>query len=162
MKLKVFIIILIIFTLVAVGIALWQSSSDEVQILSPEDSKTAIVTGPRGEVEIADVFSKPEFVIPGEGMYILRNDQFTIFFDEDTKRFHISLQAQPIEDVRKDAERTFLDKLQIDKDDACKLAVNLSGPISLDERFGRVANYGLSFCPNGIEFPPPLDERENE
>lgn len=79
--------------------------------------------------------------------------EYSIIFFEDKTAFTIIINARPLSETRTKAERALLEKLGITKEEACHLNVDLGVIASVDiDMSGR--NFGLSFCPNGIPFPP--------
>jgi len=89
--------------------------------------------------------------IPDKVSYLLADTgEYGIFYNGKTEEFQVSLQAQPVATVRKAAEQALLLELGITQEQACKLKIYVSGPISVDERFDGQLNVGLSFCKGSI------------
>ena len=76
---------------------------------------------------------------------------------DERQGFVISLENHDIVTARKAAEKKLLTMLGISKEVACSLSVtvNVAGDIN-DVVAGK--NYGLSFCPDGKEFPLNWDQ----
>ena len=76
---------------------------------------------------------------------------YAIVFYPKTNSFQITLTETPIQTARNQAEQVFLKDLGVSTTDACKLNVVLDVPYAADPNLS-AANYGLSFCPNAIQF----------
>ena len=78
-------------------------------------------------------------------IFVENNAPFTITQDLATSAYLISIVQSPFEEVRQKAEVAFLEKLNIDKEAACKLKVNIT-----TMRFANPNQAGqtfpLSFC----------------
>src|SRR4030042_1347158 len=61
------------------------------------------------------------------------------------KSFLISILDNPFEDVKKEAEKAFLQKLGITQEDACLMNVNIATNIRINPSYAG-KNYKLSFC----------------
>jgi hypothetical protein len=75
---------------------------------------------------------------------------YTIVFWAPASSFAISLLSKPLTAARHKAEQTFLKDLGVSQDDACKLAVNLGVPVSVDPDVAGIL-LGLSFCPGAVQ-----------
>lgn len=82
---------------------------------------------------------------------LVKNDNYLISYggNQDTGTFFITVNAEPVIDISKQAEQAFLQKLQIDEMYACTLTVILNVPSALDSSLSEY-NFGLSFCPDRI------------
>lgn len=67
--------------------------------------------------------------------------------------FGIMILNKDIWNTRIAAENDLLKILNISKNDACELSLELYVWDKANEKVGGTTNYGLSFCPNGIVFP---------
>lgn len=76
---------------------------------------------------------------------VKKTENYTIIYHTKTSLFLISILSSPFREQRALAELEFIEKLGIEKEDACKLNVSITTP-----RFANEAeagkNYKLSFC----------------
>ncbi|MCK9351308.1 MAG: hypothetical protein WCT49_00150 [Candidatus Paceibacterota bacterium] len=82
---------------------------------------------------------------------------YSFMFYAKYQSFYISLEGGDLYITREEAEQAFLDKLEITKEDACKLYVALTVPFTVSEKAAGT-DYHLSFCPNGIPLPKNLND----
>ena len=94
-------------------------------------------------------FSAPEIRQDFSNVVFEKSSNFDIGYYPDVNQFVVLLQNQNFDQTRKEAEKAFLDSLQISKRQACQLNVYLG--VSLETNFGLSGrDFGLSFCPDGI------------
>lgn len=124
------------------------SSSGEFPTLT--EPKFTIKT-PEGNVEVNNVYRNAIERLSKNGVAFKDNDYYMAYYPED-QGFLIVIQNTDIEATRKKAEADFLEILGITQEQACKLRVSLTVPLKVNEKAGG-GNYGLSFCPNGKDFP---------
>lgn len=74
-------------------------------------------------------------------------EEYSIVYYASDRSFFITVLRKPFYENRIMAEEKFVKKMNITKEEACKLNVVLTFFDS-----GSYDNYGLSFCPNGKEF----------
>jgi hypothetical protein len=91
----------------------------------------------------------------GKGYSLEENNDYKILmFDNKETTFLISLNViDNIPEIRSKAENDFLKILNVNKEEACNLKVSLSVPKEASTTQVGV-DYGLSFCPSGIQFEP--------
>jgi len=151
-KLKVIIIIVIaLLLLVSIYFAVRQnnpSSNNGGQGAS--STPTMTISTPRGDVNMRDITKNPPEQVPGNIVFKKTSEYEIVYFDED-KTFSITVESKPLRQTRQAAEQAFTATLGISNVDACKLSVSLTVPFDVDENLSG-KNYGLSFCPEGIEF----------
>lgn len=81
------------------------------------------------------------------GVVVANSDLYTIVYYAEEQGFAISIKNPDIQKSRSEAEARFLQELNIQKEDACKLTVDVGVPVSVSyEHSGK--KYGLSFCPS--------------
>lgn len=73
------------------------------------------------------------------------NDQYQIVFYESLQEFKIFIKGGNFELSRTNAEASFLQKLDLDKDNACRLFVDEFIPQSAQNEYAG-KTFGLSFC----------------
>lgn len=87
-----------------------------------------------------------------QDLVMAQNLFYTIQFFAADQSFNITLLNKDIWTAREKAEADFLQRLGLTQEEACKLAVNLAVPASVNATaFG--GNYGLSFCPGSYPLP---------
>lgn len=103
-----------------------------------------------GSISVNNFLNSPQSnTVEGEKVLILRNTRdYYIFYHPDGNYFDISLFREPYKSNRDIAETDFLKILDIKKEDACKIPVQLG--IAGEED---TVNYGLSFCVTGLPLP---------
>ena len=74
---------------------------------------------------------------------------FTLTYYEAYQYFQISLEAEPLAEVRREAETTFLQQLNISQEDACTLDVSVRTRVEINQFFAG-QELGLSFCPGAL------------
>lgn len=111
----------------------------------------------KGDVTVKNFFKGREKEVTSSGIRVVCfNDseecQHSIYFNWEWKGFAITLMRTPLQKVRDEAEQSLLDSLNISREDACRLNVQLNVANGIDSEYDGGADYGLSFCPNGIPF----------
>src|SRR4030042_5618948 len=88
-----------------------------------------------------------EAIIIGDDGYALfeKTSKYKIAYIPVDKSFLISILDNPFEDVKKEAEKAFLQKLGITQEDACLMNVNIATNIRINPSYAG-KNYKLSFC----------------
>jgi hypothetical protein len=119
---------------------------------------------PGNPISVKNFYMDPEASVFRDKSYVEitdKNNYSIIFYaynpdDPSSKKqaFVISIENPDIAKARNIAEQKFLTMLDITKDKACKLVVNVSVSGEINE-FVAGENYGLSFCPDGKPFPSP-------
>ncbi len=126
------------------------SSQKQTPATLPTATSTLSIPVSGGNVQIKDVTKFPQLAT-GDTSVIEQNENFSIVYFSSDKSFIITILSQPLEQNRQLAEEEFLNKLQIQQTDACKLKVSLTVPASVNSQLAG-QDYGLSFCPNGKIF----------
>lgn len=106
---------------------------------------TMVIGTLKGSVTMNNFYKNAAIVSPGEGALVTENPDYDIVYSSYDSSFSISLLKTPIDTTRLEAENALLKSLGIKKEDACKLKVMVSVPISVDPQYAGV-NLGLSFC----------------
>ncbi|QQS61781.1 MAG: hypothetical protein IPN70_02590 [Candidatus Moraniibacteriota bacterium] len=88
-------------------------------------------------------YENPDYVI----YYFLKKSPNGEIKPEGSVR--IILQKKPFEELRALAEKDFLDKLALTKEDACQLDISETILFEIDPEHGGV-DFGLSFCENSL------------
>ena len=118
---------------------------------SPTD-KTISIKTPNGTVDIDNIYKNPAASLSLGGVSFQDTDNYDEAYYPQDQVFLIVITDSNIQEGRQQAESQFLQALNISKNQACLLKVNLSVPESISEAAAG-KNYGLSFCPNGKAFP---------
>jgi hypothetical protein len=123
------------------------------QVTVPDKSadKFTIKTS-QGNVDVQNIYKNSAEDLSQSGVAFRDNDEYYIAYYPEDQGFIIAIEDSNIQKARTDAEKDFLDTLGITQDQACKLKVSLTVPMSVNARAAG-GNYGLSFCSNGIPFP---------
>lgn len=89
---------------------------------------------------------------------LVNNDEYQISYSKTAgaESFFITINSQPVVAVAQKAEQELLQKLNINKDEACKLPLVINVTTSAAPNMSGF-NFGLSFCPNvpHVEDIPP-------
>jgi hypothetical protein len=120
---------------------------------------TFVIQTENGNVSVRNFFKGREKEVTSTGLELLPHEvgssyvlsDYAIYFDWSWKYFAISIQKQPIQKIREQAEQALLEQLNISREDACKLDVRLNILRGVG-KFDGGQDYGLSFCPTGISF----------
>lgn len=122
---------------------------------------TFIIQTTSGDVTVRNFFKDRGKDVTSTGIELLAGQvqigssyllsDYSIYFDWNWKYFAITVQKQPIQKIREQAEQALLEQLDISREDACKLTVHLNVLRGVG-KFDGGQDYGLSFCPNGIRY----------
>jgi len=123
----------------------------ETPFIKPEGDRFEIKT-PNGPVSISNVYKKSIGDGGFNGVIFKNNTQYYIAYYPSPEGFIITIHNKDMEKARIAAETDFIKTLNISKEDACKLNVNLMVPLDINENIAG-QNFGLSFCPDGKVFP---------
>ena len=110
----------------------------------PQDESTT--TDRQGKIEISGVLMN-DFLKESKASFITisQTKDFHIFYIPEEELFYISIVSYPYENFRTIAEVEFLTNLGIEKEEACKLNVDITTTrFGNPDKAGEV--YGLSFC----------------
>ena len=102
------------------------------------------------KIEINNVYKNPIEMFES-GVEFKKNSDYLIDYYSPDQLFVIVITNPNIDEARINAEKDFLDTLNINQEQACKLNIQLGVPFSVNENAAGI-NYGLSFCPNGKPF----------
>lgn len=142
----IFIFAITILLLYSFYIAITRTNNNN----SERNNKDLTIPTSQGQVKINDITQHPLEKVKGSYKFAASQDYSMDYFDNDLS-FSIVLLSQPLDKARQEAEDEFLKELNIGISDACKLSVSLTVPFDVDQNLSG-QNYGLSFCPNGINF----------
>lgn len=112
---------------------------------------------------IQQVIDNPVEKISDDFNNIIKNDKFLISYggDQNQGTFFITVNAEPVVEVSKQAEQEFLNRLQIDQAYACSLTVILNVPYAVDSNLSGY-DFGMSFCSDRIHIEDvPRQPTEN-
>jgi hypothetical protein len=115
---------------------------------------------PAAKVTLEALLGASSTVRLGESDYIIAqtNDdpsgqqEYQILYHAPDRTFTLSLMSEPIGRIRLDAEDELLALLGITETEACALRVNVTVPISVNERYSG-KNLGMSFCRGATKLP---------
>lgn len=117
-----------------------------------KNATTMTITTPDGTVQTNNLYRDPVENLPQNGVVFNQNPTYIASFFSQDEGFLITLLDPDLEKARATAESDFLKKLNITKDQACKLKIELNVPAFVSQSAAGT-NYGLSFCPNGKPLP---------
>jgi len=100
-----------------------------------------------GDVNIANLYINPIENLSQNGVTFAQNSNYSMEFYPQDQGFLIILSNPDFATGRKNAESDLLSRLGIAEDQACKLKVSITIPVSVNAEFGGGV-YGLSFCNN--------------
>jgi len=121
-------------------------------IVPPTDQPKMELKTPEGNVQTENLYKNPAKRFSDDVLDVTDNEDYTMYFFPETQSIIISINNPEIQFARYKAEQELLARLGITKEEACKLNVDLGVPFSVNAEASGV-NYGLSFCPNGKQFP---------
>jgi hypothetical protein len=127
------------------------SNSPLKKIPSPDEDKMTLNTK-GGYVEIKNLYKNPVEKLSNDGVAVRMTPEYHIYFYPQNQGFLLTIVDPDIWSARNKLESDFLQALEITKDQACQLNVDLGIPASYSPQAAGI-NYGLSFCPNGKPFP---------
>jgi hypothetical protein len=117
-------------------------------------SKKVYLESPSGIIKIVDPETNKNFENINGTFYYNKNQNYFFTYDKKTNRFSIIISSPDIQVARENAEKKFIKILEIKKEDACKLTIDLRPLGGIIDMFKlQDINYGLSFCPNSTAFP---------
>lgn len=151
---KKVLLIFIIFALLLVIIALIirnrgsnvsQTSVSEVNITGSAsndipDEKQLNING----TNINNFYPKAKYINKQNDALIVDNPDYQIVYLAPFNKFLISIKSSDFNSVLVKAEQSFLDKLKVDKETACRLPVEINSPIGLGGT-GQILST-FSFC----------------
>lgn len=122
-----------------------QTTSDNIQTQNSTSSlKPAFAVDEAGFFETQ--FYKDSKAINNNGdLSLTKNDKYEIIFFAKSEQFLISILDPSFDEVRSEAEKTFLENFGGDRDKACKLNVIITTPRWVN-RTETGKEYPLSFC----------------
>ncbi len=117
----------------------------------PEDETKNSSTEGGYPVGVLDIIKSPAERINDNFNHSIVDDKYVISYGGDLEQgtFFITVNAEPVVEVSKMAEKVFLEKLEIDETYACELYVVLNVPSTIDSDLADY-DFGLSFCPGRI------------
>lgn len=152
------------FYLILGGVALFLGIGFVIFILffsGRNSDDTLIAKTKSGDVKIRN-FLKEAKLISGTA-YLADDPSYSIVFSQSDNNFTITLTESTrnaLINARQKSEEKLLSILQIEKADACKLAVHEYVPSSFNEQYSYL-DYGLSFCSNALNFDPENAQTQN-
>lgn len=121
------------------------STSTPAATAAPTSTTLAIGTS-QGIVTVNNFYASADFITQDKQTVAIKNDpDYVIAYNVSDSSFAITILSTPLEAVRQAAESTFLAKLGISQQDACKLTVYEGVPASVSSQYvGQ--SFPLSFC----------------
>lgn len=155
---KLIVIFLTIGIIILVVVLIIRGRSNKLITTAPKITKTSItpfvrptVIVPSGakfkisEVEINNIYISPVKINPEKDVLLIDNKDYQIGYLALFKKFTITIYSSNFETTRKIAEEEFLNKLEINKEEACKLEVEVNPSNSTTDQFAG-KSFPLSFC----------------
>ncbi len=154
MNKKVLVIFIIFAILLIIIASLMRGSSDNTnEQLSPA---LVNITGSESEnvpqenqlningTNINNFYSKAKYINNQNDVLIVDDPDFQIVYLALFNKFLISIKSQDFNNVLTNAEQSFLNNLEIDKETACKLPVEINSPVGLGGTGKTLSTF--SFC----------------
>src|SRR5207244_1218041 len=79
-------------------------------------------------VPVKNFYKGAEINKENDAYFLSDPNKYQILYINQTNSFLISIIGSPFEDIRQEAEKAFLQKVQLSKVDACKLNVQITTP----------------------------------
>lgn len=102
-------------------------------------------------IYINNIYKNPIIEYPNKDIVFKDSPAYSMFYNNNEQLFNITILDSDIQKARNEAEKEFIKTLDVTKDEACRLNVNLGIPYNVNAQKSGI-NYGLSFCPNGVQF----------
>lgn len=118
------------------------------------NSETLLLSTATDPVTTANFYKTATKMIEST-VYLSNSKNYSVLYFSRDNYFLIDLMGYTVNELQKyrgEAEQVLLTVLNISKEDACKLKVQTNIGQTYNEELSGV-DYGLSFCPNGIEIP---------
>lgn len=151
-KKLIIIVVGFLITLILLNIALSLGKTKrETPSLSPSPTITATPRIPRGNimtvsgVTMNNIYNNESSLKSNGELRFLETPKYHLIYSPPKEYFLISIVASPFPESRKEAETAFLNILGITQDQACRLNVNVTTPLSVNPDYAGNA-YRLSFC----------------
>lgn len=96
-------------------------------------------------ISLNNFLSTGEKINSHDDILVEQKTEYEIVYLHDFNEFIITVHEKPFEEIRKQAEQAFLDKLGISKQEACALSVSEAIPFAVDPNLGG-QKFKLSFC----------------
>lgn len=103
--------------------------------------KTIEISG----VTVKNPYVSPVKIDPQGDSLMQENPGYSLVYLKPFNEFLISITSSPFEENRKKAEEAFLVRMGVTQEDACRLKVTITTPLSINPNEAGV-NYPLSFC----------------
>ncbi len=127
-----------------------RSSTPGTPSNSTSTSLTLVIPVSGGAIPVSNITQNPVQQVE-DTVVFAKTSQYTIVYFQKEQTFSISIDSAPVQVARDAAESALLQKLGINKNQACSLTVSTYVPFSVDENLAG-QDYGLSFCPSGKAF----------
>ncbi len=143
---------MLVFLLILIAFAYFVVFREKQQPPAPTPTPTTIQPNPQilnritiQGVSVNNFISKSKNIEKTGEVFAEENADFSIIYHKNDESFLLYISSSPFETVRSAAENVFLQKLGIDKESACRLAVIEQTPFFANpNEAGKV--YKLSFC----------------
>lgn len=96
-------------------------------------------------VKINDIYSKPISINSSKDVKFFRNENYEFVYLAKYNKFIITILGSPFMSLIKEAEEDFIRILDITKQDACRLNVDITTVISANPEYAG-KRFSLSFC----------------
>jgi hypothetical protein len=117
------------------------------------DSDKITIKTENGDVVINNIQKNPlEKIAFDDSVVFGKSNDYTMSYYPPDQGFIITLQNSDLVAARTAAEKDFVEALGINQEQSCLLKVTLNVPFDVNQAASG-KNYGLSFCPNGKQFP---------
>lgn len=154
LPLIIFTSLIIVACVVLIALVTFRFSSKELpqspSIILPTPLPITVPIPTGKTIEVSGVTVKNPYISPVEidpkGDSLMQKDPvYSLVYLKPFEEFIISITASPFEENRKKAEQAFLLRMGVTQEDACKLKVTITTPLSINPN--EAGNkYPLSFC----------------
>lgn len=148
---KYFIIVAVVLLfLYSIFLALNQKQSVTSGNGSNTSNSLSLPAQDGSSVPVKDFTKDPQQVLEGTDV-IIQNDNYSIVYFTKDKSLLVTILSEPVQANRAMAEQEVISRLNVSKEDVCKLTIALTVPAGVNAGLAG-QNYGLSFCSNGKPF----------
>ena len=113
------------------------------------------------QITVADVVNTGHYVLAGELGYCLADgtcpkgadtSTFSISFNDEDDTFNIVLLAEPLGEVRREAETHLQNRLGLSNEVMCELNYYIGTPSFVNDSYSN-GNMGFSYCSGAVKLP---------
>jgi hypothetical protein len=130
-------------------------------IPTQEGGQVATLNFIDNDITVKDPANEGNYYLAGSSGYCFEDGTcpsagdpgFNIVYFSQEGSFAISLNREPLGEVRRDAEQYLRNMLGISETQMCSLNYYISTTVYVNSRYGSMGNLGFSFCPGAVALP---------